>query len=318
MSGSVILHGGALGDLVLTIQLALASEALRDGPITLLSRTDPGLRRACEPAIECRSLESVGAHMLFDPTMDTESPSILRSTIGGSVVLNALSDSRARVHQNLKKFRPSRLFSFDARQKGTERSHIVRQWMSDLRSQGLTFAAFDPDADTWCLRAKLNVRAIGVALLRRFGIPELPILIHPGSGGAAKCWALVNFIAVGRGLRESGQDCCFLVGPAEIERWSAGDMAELRAELPVAELTSAVDLAAILSAGRCLVGNDAGPAHLAALLGVPTLVLFGPTSADQWRPLGIGVTVLRGDIGVDVNGWGISADQVIRNLPPSE
>ncbi len=33
-------------------------------------------------------------------------------------------------------------------------------------------------------------------------------------------------------------------------------------------------------------GNDTGALHLAAAAGVPTLVLFGPTSPEKWMPLG--------------------------------
>src|SRR5207237_8312546 len=32
------------------------------------------------------------------------------------------------------------------------------------------------------------------------------------------------------------------------------------------------------------VGNDRGPAHIAAALKVPLVVLFGPASSERWRP----------------------------------
>ena len=34
------------------------------------------------------------------------------------------------------------------------------------------------------------------------------------------------------------------------------------------------------------IGNDSGPGHLAAITGIPTLALFGPTDPARWRPLG--------------------------------
>jgi ADP-heptose:LPS heptosyltransferase len=40
------------------------------------------------------------------------------------------------------------------------------------------------------------------------------------------------------------------------------------------------------------VSGDTGPLHFAAGLGVPTVALFGPSSAAQWRPLGRGHQVL--------------------------
>jgi heptosyltransferase-3 len=40
-------------------------------------------------------------------------------------------------------------------------------------------------------------------------------------------------------------------------------------------------------------GNDSGITHLAALLGIPTLVLFGPSDPLIWKPIGPAVTVLK-------------------------
>jgi heptosyltransferase II len=38
--------------------------------------------------------------------------------------------------------------------------------------------------------------------------------------------------------------------------------------------------------------NDSGPAHLAAALGRPLVVFFGPTSPIRWAPTGPAVRVL--------------------------
>ena len=41
-----------------------------------------------------------------------------------------------------------------------------------------------------------------------------------------------------------------------------------------------------------VVSNDSGPAHLAAALGRPLVVLFGPTAPGRWAPTGPAVRVL--------------------------
>jgi len=59
-----------------------------------------------------------------------------------------------------------------------------------------------------------------------------------------------------------------------------------------------VDLLGLLSAlsgANLFIGNDSGPGHLAGLLGIPTISLFGPTDPARWKPLGPKVRVLRGD-----------------------
>ncbi|MCB9652767.1 MAG: glycosyltransferase family 9 protein [Deltaproteobacteria bacterium] len=45
-------------------------------------------------------------------------------------------------------------------------------------------------------------------------------------------------------------------------------------------------LASVLASLDLLVSVDSGPAHLAAAMDVPTVVLFGPTSFVRWGPLG--------------------------------
>ena len=48
--------------------------------------------------------------------------------------------------------------------------------------------------------------------------------------------------------------------------------------------TTLAQLPPLLAKARLVVGNDSGPLHLAAALGVPTLALFGPTEPDLYRP----------------------------------
>jgi len=42
----------------------------------------------------------------------------------------------------------------------------------------------------------------------------------------------------------------------------------------------------VLKRARLFISGDTGPLHLAAGLGVPTIALFGPSSPQQWAPLG--------------------------------
>ena len=45
-------------------------------------------------------------------------------------------------------------------------------------------------------------------------------------------------------------------------------------------------LLAVVAQAKLFITGDTGPMHFAAALGVPTLSLFGPTSAMRWAPLG--------------------------------
>jgi ADP-heptose:LPS heptosyltransferase len=49
----------------------------------------------------------------------------------------------------------------------------------------------------------------------------------------------------------------------------------------------------VLAHAQLFVGNDAGPTHLAALMGVPTVAIFGPSDPVRWSPVGPKVSLVR-------------------------
>jgi len=54
-------------------------------------------------------------------------------------------------------------------------------------------------------------------------------------------------------------------------------------------LPAVPDLAAflaVLKRAEIFISGDTGPLHFAVGVGVPTIALFGPTSAVQWAPVG--------------------------------
>jgi ADP-heptose:LPS heptosyltransferase len=55
-----------------------------------------------------------------------------------------------------------------------------------------------------------------------------------------------------------------------------------------------IETAALIARADLFIGADSGPAHLAAAVGTPAMVLFSGTNrVEQWRPWGSHVTVLR-------------------------
>ncbi len=113
------------------------------------------------------------------------------------------------------------------------------------------------------------------------------ILLHPGSGGVMKCWPRARFAELARRLAAAGHACRFVLGEAEAERFGDAAMVELGAAgIPIDPLATLDALADAIRGCRLYVGNDAGPTHLAAQLGVPTLALFGPSSPERFHPLG--------------------------------
>ncbi len=117
-------------------------------------------------------------------------------------------------------------------------------------------------------------------------------LLHPGSGGVAKCWPLPNFIKLAQALTDQGQTVRFLIGDAEVDRGIAD---HLREQVDPATITHARDTETLLQtlhSATNYLGNDAGPTHVAAQCALRTVALFGPSDPRVWAPLGPNTTVV--------------------------
>lgn len=64
--------------------------------------------------------------------------------------------------------------------------------------------------------------------------------------------------------------------------------------------TKLKELAALMTNCRLFISNDSGPAHLAASLSIPTLVLFGPTASAITSPKGKTVMIIQKDLGCKI------------------
>jgi ADP-heptose:LPS heptosyltransferase len=111
------------------------------------------------------------------------------------------------------------------------------------------------------------------------------ILLHPGSGGQHKNWPIERFLELCRRLK-TRHPLAWLLGEVELERWPAAVIRALADEAEVVTPPSYCELGRLLEHCSLFIGNDSGPGHLAAMLGVPTLSLFTATPAAVWRPLG--------------------------------
>ncbi|MDH5821930.1 glycosyltransferase family 9 protein [Luteimonas sp. RD2P54] len=100
-------------------------------------------------------------------------------------------------------------------------------------------------------------------------------------------------------------------------RAAAGDEPRIRNlanDLPIPRLF------ALLERAHSMVSVDTGPAHAAAALGCPLVVLFGAAPPALWRPVGSGpIAVLGGERGADSRVADIAPQAVIeawKSLPP--
>lgn len=115
-------------------------------------------------------------------------------------------------------------------------------------------------------------------------------LLHPGAGSRFKRWPLEHFLALAARLRRDGVAIAWTAGPADDEiREALRGAGEAGSTLPPLALDA---LAAVARRAAVLVSADCGVAHLAALLDVPAVTLFGPTDHRVWGPPGARSSVL--------------------------
>ncbi len=116
-----------------------------------------------------------------------------------------------------------------------------------------------------------------------------PIAIQPGSSAAPRCWPAASFAVVINKLLRLNYPVLLIAGPSE-----ARILKEMRKHIsrpPKAEMLSVLQNAPLLEVAqrlqqcRYFLGNDSGIGHLAGLLGIPTLILFGPTSFIAMPPI---------------------------------
>lgn len=133
---------------------------------------------------------------------------------------------------------------------------------------------------------------------RRYAVRPYAVL-HPFAAIPEKTWPAERFIEVAEHLEaRHGLEPVFLAGPED----DVTPFARFRtvAGAPLRESK------ALLEGASVFIGNDSGPAHIAAAFGVPVVVMFGPSDPIVWAPWQTEGEVLTA--GGDMRG--ITVDQV--------
>jgi ADP-heptose:LPS heptosyltransferase len=102
-------------------------------------------------------------------------------------------------------------------------------------------------------------------------------VIHPVAATAAKTWPVSGFLEVADHLHSRhGLEPVFISGSGQdlsaFSHWKTISGAPLG------------DVKTLISGASLFVGNDSGPAHIAAAFGVPPVVIFGPSDPLIWGP----------------------------------
>ncbi|HEV3023623.1 MAG TPA: glycosyltransferase family 9 protein [Pirellulales bacterium] len=162
----------------------------------------------------------------------------------------------------------------------------------------------EPDAGVLCREPWFDpgpdARSCIRDLLDPGGDAQQPLFVlHVGAGTQAKRWPAERWRELlGRIIVEHGAKVV-LIGVRSERRWAeaiTGGLAWPGVDDWTGRL-SLVETAALIERADVFIGADSGPAHLAAAVGTPAVVLFSGTNrVEQWRPWGRHIVVLRHEV----------------------
>ena len=102
-------------------------------------------------------------------------------------------------------------------------------------------------------------------------------VLHPVASKPDKTWPAECFLTVARHLYDDfGLEPIFIGGRGD-------DLSAFRA-YPTLVGLPLTNIKALLARAMLFVGNDSGPAHMAAAFGVPVVVMFGASDPVIWAP----------------------------------
>lgn len=157
--------------------------------------------------------------------------------------------------------------------------YIVDQKLDFLRSLGLKINNW-----SWNLKVPKEDKSWADSFLKSVGVINSKanlIGIAPASRRATRRWIPERFEEVIQSLKKSGSNVILFWGKGELE-FVKSLAKNLNVIIPPE--TNLLQLTALIERCSLVLGLDNGPRNIAVALGVPTLVLFGPTNPISINP----------------------------------
>lgn len=169
--------------------------------------------------------------------------------------------------------------------KGTVKP-VVERDLDTIRALGLTIpAGVAPE-----IFLKQEEKALAAEEFQSWGLKRPILGIAVGASRPTKIWPLHRYAELAqKWVAENNGSVLVIAGPGEetlVDQFfrSVPNTPEARNQIQVMPACTVRILASRISQLNVLAGNDSGPRHLAAALGVPTVTLFGPEHPLEWHP----------------------------------
>ena len=308
----LVIRGGAIGDFILTLPvLAALRRQFPEAHLEVLGyphiaqlATAGGLADRLQP-IEARALASFFA----DGGALPEDMGNYFSEF--DIILSYLYDPDGVFRANVARVSPAQFIVGPHRPDEHVGEHATRVYLWPLER----LAIFDADPVP-----RLPLAARSEAAEADAGSTKW-LAAHPGSGSERKNWPEAKWRDfLWQFLTGTPHQVLLVGGEAEGDRLARLAAGMSGGRLVLARSLPLADLAVRLAACQAFLGHDSGITHLAAALGVPSVVLWGETKEAIWRPQGEHVRLLRDRMGLRA----ISVELVLRETrqmlerPPCE
>jgi heptosyltransferase-3 len=296
---TLVIRGGAIGDFILTLPVLAALR--QQFPRTHLEVLGyPHIAQLALAGGLVQSVRSIEAGALagFFARNGTLSGDLIDYFSEFDLIISYLYDPDQFFRANVARCTRAQFIAGPHRPDDTRELHATEVFLEPLQR----LAIFDADA------------------IPRLDIPRVFetstatgrwLAVHPGSGSERKNWPEVNWAELLKQLVHSTTLNLLIVG-GEAER---GRLERLAGALPATRLkvmqsVPLPDLAQWLASCVGFVGHDSGISHLAAAVGLRSLVLWNDTAEAVWRPRSTQLTVLRNSKGLEE----LSVPVVLHNL----
>ena len=127
-------------------------------------------------------------------------------------------------------------------------------------------------------------------LVQSGGAVDKPwVVVHPGSTAASRRYPPERFGEAARRIAaRSGAQIVFSGGVGDVEACAQAQRAMVEPSVSLAGQLELGELGALIGGARLLVCNNSAPAHLAAAVGTPSVVLYALTNSQHtpWRAPG--------------------------------
>lgn len=276
----LVIRGGAIGDFVLTLPaIHLLREAFPEAHLEILGyKHIIALAEGRFYADSTRSIEYGALAGFFVPNSELAADLVEYFT-SFQQIISYLYDPDGYFEANLRRAGVKNILR--AYHAVDDNEHAARQLARPLQQ----LALFLEDHASRIFPSEEDRRA-ALPILGTEAADHPMVAIHPGSGSALKNWPLDRWDLLGRWIVERNPRTRLLVigGEADFDRLEK--LSEAWRDLPVVRARDLPlpHLAAVIEKCCLFLGHDSGISHLAAAVGTPCLLLFGPTDPSVWGP----------------------------------